>query len=112
MILEVHERLQLLQLIPKEGKYEALRTWRQQREMLSFTPEEVETLQFKNIELPGGNVRTEWDQSQVGNVVKDIPIPEFCMSYYRKSLADLDEKGKLNEQMMSLFEKFVVLGFR
>ena len=42
MRLEVHERLALLTLLPSEGDYSALKTIRRAKEMLSFTPEEME----------------------------------------------------------------------
>ena len=41
MKLEVHERLALLTLFPKDGDYAALKTFRRAKEMLSFTPEEM-----------------------------------------------------------------------
>ena len=109
MILEVHERLQLLQMLPTEEKYEALKTIRRMKEMLSFTPEEVEILNFKNTTNPNGSVVTKWDVDKVNKVVKDIPVDEYMTNLFRKQLAEKEAKGKLNEQLMSLYEKFVIM---
>ena len=41
MILDVHERLALISLLPAQEDYKALKTIRRAREMLSFTPDEM-----------------------------------------------------------------------
>ena len=97
-----------MNLIPPEGGYEALKTWRRQREMLAIQPDEKEILNFQTITNPDGTVRSTWDIAKANQVVKEIPIDEFCTNFYRKKLAELEDKDKLNEQTMSLFEKFVI----
>jgi len=112
MLLEVHERFHLVKMLPTEGKYEALKTIRRQREMLSFDPEEIELLSLSTVTNPDGSVSSTWDGSKAPLVVKDVPIDEYMTSYFRKKLAEIEEEGKLNEQLMSLYEKFVIIGFR
>ena len=109
MILDVHERMQLLQLIPTEGKYEELKTIRRQREMLSFTQEEIKLLNLRSEPEPNGSVRTVWDTENVSKVVKDIPIDEYMTNLFRKKLAELEEKGKLTDKITSIYEKFVIM---
>jgi len=112
MILEVHERIQLLTLIPLEGGYEALKTIRRQREMLSITAEEMKILNFRQEQRPDGSVITRWDQESANKVVKDIPIDEYMTNLFAKKLADLEKQGKLNEQNMSVYEKFVLMRYK
>lgn len=112
MLLEVHERFQLVQMLPAEGKYEALKTIRRQRESLSFDPEEIKLLGLTSNANPDGSVATTWDGSKASLVVKDIPVDEYMTSFFRKKLAETEEEGKLNENLMSLYEKFVIIGFK
>jgi hypothetical protein len=112
MLLEVHERFQLVQMLPAEGKYEALKTIRVQRESLSFDPEEIKILGLTSNTNPDGSVATTWDGSKASLVVKDIPIDEYMTSFFRKELANIEEDGKLSENLMSLYEKFVIIGFK
>lgn len=110
MLLEVHERMSLLQFLPTEDRYEALKTIRRQREMLSFTPDEMKILNLQAIKHPDGSVKTTWENAE--KVVKDIPIDEYMTNLFRKKLALLEADGKLNENLVSLYEKFVIIGFK
>ncbi len=112
MLLEVHERFQLVQMLPAEGKYEALKTIRRQRESLSFEPEEIKTLSLTSNTNPDGTVSNTWDGSKAPLVVKDVPIDEYMTNFFRKELAKIEGEGKLNENLVSLYEKFVVIGFK
>ena len=103
MILEVHERLKLLDLLPQEGHYAELKDMRKHREMFSFTEDELKRLQFRN---EGGALA--WDNKGGQEVVKDIPISEFVTSTLRNTLARMEMEGKLTDETFSLYEKFVV----
>jgi len=104
--------MQLINLLPTEGGYEALKTIRKQREMLSFTPEEKDTLGLESIQNPDGTVKTTWRAENASKVVKDVPMNEYMTSLFRKKLAEIEASGKLTENMMSLYEKFVIIGFK
>lgn len=108
MILEVHERLALLQLLPNESDYKALKTIRRAKEMLSFTPEEQKILEMKNT-VVDGKPQLTWNAGKVNEIAKDVPIDEYITNLFRVALAELNNKGKLTEQTMSLYEKFVVM---
>lgn len=112
MLLEVHERMALIQLLPAEERYEALKTIRRQREMLSFDPEEKDILELSSITNPDGTIKTTWKGENAPRVVKDIPIDEYMTNLFRRKLAELEADGKLNENLMSLYEKFVIIGFK
>lgn len=109
MKLEVHERIALLQLIPLEGDYAALKTLRRAREMLSFTPEELKYLEMRNETGADGKMRTIWNVTRAAEAVKDCPVDEYTTSVFRNKLAEMDRKNKLTEQYMSVYEKFVVM---
>lgn len=109
MLLEVHERMQLLNLMPAEGGFEALKAIRRQREMLSFTLEEKNILELVNEAQPGGSFKTQWKGENAPQVVKDVPIDEYMTNFFRKKLAEMESNGKLTEQTMSLYEKFVIM---
>lgn len=106
MILDVHERLALMTLLPKVEDYKALKTIRRAKEMLSFTPEETETLNMKND--PVTKIVT-WDTDKVSEVVKDCPIDEYITNLFREELAKLNDKHLLTEQTISIYDKFVVM---
>jgi len=112
MLLEVHERFQLVQLLPTEGKYEALKTIRRQKESLAFDPDEIKLLGLTTVTNPDGTVSNTWDGSKAPQIVKDVPIDEYMTNLFRKKLAEIEGEGKLNESLVSLYEKFVIIGFK
>ena len=109
MILDVHERLALMSLLPKQEDYKALKTIRRAREMLSFTPEEMKSLNMVNTPGEGGKSNVTWDSDKVHEVVKDCPIDEYTTNLFRDELAKLNKKRELTEQTTSIYEKFVVM---
>ena len=109
MVLDVHERLALINMLPNEGDYKALKTIRRAKEMLSFTTEEMKTLNMTNDTGKDGIQRVNWDPAKVSEVVKDCPIDEYITNLFRDELAKLNEKNKLTEQTVSIYEKFVVM---
>lgn len=110
MLLEVHERLALVTLLPKKGDYAALKTIRRCREMLSFTPEELAFYEIKNgVNPETGKPQVVWNPQKAAEMVKDIPIDEYMTNLFRNALAEMNKKGELNEDFISLYEKFVVI---
>ena len=109
MKLEVHERIALLGLLPKEGDYAAMKTIRRAKEILSFTPEEIKFYELTSRPGPDGKPQTAWSTQKATEQVKDVPIDEYTTQLIRDSLADLNKKRKLTEEYMSLYEKFVVM---
>lgn len=103
MLLEVQERLALLELFPKEGDYAAIKTLRRAREMISFTPAEQKELEFENRE--GGLL--VWNVQKGAEMVRDIPVDEWTTNKLRDILINLSNDNKLADMHFTLYEKFV-----
>ncbi len=109
MKLEIHERLALLSLLPKEGDYAALMTIRRAKEMLSPSPEEMEFVEMKQTTTPDGKPQVSWSNEKAASAIKDCPIDEYTTNLFREKLSDMSHKKKLTEQYISVFEKFVAM---
>jgi hypothetical protein len=102
MELNVFERLNLLNILPKEGTFITLKIVRQLREALSFNEEELKALQFKqNTEM--GTV--QWNSE--ADTPKEIAIGEKATDIVVEALKELDKQKKLTDQHFGLYEKFV-----
>ncbi len=108
MKLEIHERLALLSLLTTEEEhYEALKTLRRAKEMLSPTPEEVDSLQFEQ-NVVEGKVQFTWNTDVAQNMVRDIPVDEWTTHRIRNLLQKEEDAGKLKDRHVTLYEKFVI----
>jgi len=103
MKLGVHERIGLLQLIPKEGKYLYLVQVKKAVEVLNFNEEERQLLHFRT-EGVGDKTKTMWEDNQVDE--KEIEIPEEVEDTVRKILINNDRQKKLTFELFTLYEKF------
>jgi hypothetical protein len=109
MKLAVHERLALLTLLPKKGDYAALGTIRRTREMLSFTPEELAFYEIRTGQGPDGKPQTQWSTKKANEVVRDVPVDEYMTRVFRNALSEMNNKGELTEEYLSVFDKFVII---
>jgi hypothetical protein len=110
MLLEVHERFALLNILPKTGDYAALKTIRRAKEMISFTPEEIRFYGITNgVNPETGKPQVNWNTQKAQEVVKDVPVDEYVTNVIRDKLSELSKKGQLTEDFMSLYEKFVII---
>ena len=104
MKLEVHERIVLLELLPKEGDYAGMKAIRRAREMIGFTPEERDFFELRN---DGGQI--QWNTLRASEKIGDIPVDEYITNLIRDALSALNKKKGLEDKHMSLFEKFIVM---
>lgn len=100
MLLDVKDRLMILNTIPREGDFTTLKLVRKFREDLSFTEEEHKKLKIVN----DGNLIT-WDQSV--DASRDFEIGEKMIEIITNSLVRLNDTKKLTEDHFSIYEKFV-----
>lgn len=101
MILDVRERIILLDILPALGDFSTLKIVRKLREELSFNEEEHKKLGFKT--LPGEI--TAWNAENEPN--KDIQIGEKANDIIVSSLKKLNDEKMLKQDHFSLYEKFV-----
>ncbi len=96
------ERMLLLELLPTEGDYAALKELRKTREMLGLTADEEKKFNVKHEDgmmtwNPEGN-----------SVERDIPLSEWATTTFQEELRKRNTEKKLDNRTFSLYEKFVV----
>jgi len=99
MKVNVLERLILLNILPKEGSYANIKLLRVARENLSFDEKENKALNFQQNE--GG---LKWSDSVKD---KEIELGEVVTQMVVKELKKMDDEGKIMEDHISLYEKFM-----
>ncbi len=103
MILTVHERLALLELLPAENTFAGIGEIHRAKLHLSLTEEEMEELE---VVFESGMV--QWNQEKALSMDKDIPFGEWMVETIRVILVTRDKAAEITEREMSLFEKFVM----
>lgn len=101
VVLNVLERLLLLQILPPQGSLTTIRIVRELRERLSFSEDEQTGLNFK---YDGPQI--QWDPTASYEV--PVPIGPVAQQLIVESLEKLDETGQVTEQYLPLFDKFGV----
>ena len=104
MKLEIHERLALLEILPKQGDYAELQALRKAREIISFTQDEIEFYEMKL----GDDKKWHWDGTKAAQKVLDAPIEQFIVETIRKALSEMDRAHTMIELYMSLYDKFII----
>ena len=102
--LSVLERLLCLNLLPAEDNVITLRLVRKMKDKLGFTDEELKLLDFKTVPAADGKSSTLWKNTVEP---KEIEIGEKAQDLIVTKLKELNDKGKLTEQHLPLWEKFV-----
>lgn len=106
MKLEVHERFAIYQIIVEKMKANdiiGLRELRVARETVSFSPEEAQFYEF----VTDDKSTTTWNQDKAAQQVKDVPLTKFVTETIRAYLVEKNKKFLLQENQMSIYEKFV-----
>jgi len=101
MEFKTFDRLILLNILPKEGNYTDIKIVRKLREELSFDEAEQAALQLTLGE--GGAVK--WKPE--ADLPKEIEIGPRAKVIIEDLLKKLDKEGKIKEEHLSLYEKFV-----
>ncbi len=103
MKLFLVERMLLLELLPTEGDYAALKELRKTREMLGPTADEVKEF---NVKQEADGV-VSWDP-KANSVERDIPLSEWATTTFQEELRKRNTEKKLDNRTFSLYEKFIV----
>lgn len=104
MKLTVAERIIIGNILPSEGNFVTLRVIRDLRNNLSFSDEELAKLSFKG----DGNSKIFWDsvaEQEMGP--KEVEIGQAALGIIRDALLKLDREGRLTEQMLDVYERFL-----
>ena len=104
MKLEIHERLALLELLPKQGDFAELQALRKAREIISFTQDELDFYEMKRAD----NNQWVWNGGKAAEKVLDAPIEQYVVETIRKALSKMDDEHALTELYMSVYEKFIL----
>jgi ArsR family metal-binding transcriptional regulator len=100
MLLKVMERLLLLQALPKESDFLTVKLVKDLKSKLGLSEEDWKTYELKS--FPDGKI--EWNKNK--DVGVEFEIGEKTMSIIKEALAEKDKQKKVDENHMSLFEKF------
>lgn len=100
MILNFKERITLLQVLPKEGSYVTFKILMDLKAKLAFSEKEIKDY---GISEKREDKTIMWKKS----VNKDIDIGEKATEIICEVLKKIDEGGRVNEQNITLFDKFI-----
>jgi hypothetical protein len=104
MELGVLERIALLQLLPpSEGSYVTYKILQDLKTSLGFNEDELKEL---NLIQNQEEKTVTWDVTK--EFKKEISIGDKAKSIIVEALNKLDAEGKINQNNVSLYEKFVV----
>lgn len=103
MLLNVLDRLLILNILPSEGNIVKLRVLRDMKRELGFSEEEHKALQFRS-----EADRTLWNGE--ADVPKEIPLGDVAVGMITDALRGLESKGKLGEDYVDLYDKFFPAG--
>ena len=100
MLLQVRERLLLVNALPPTGDFTTMRTMRQLREKLALTDEEQGALAFK---VNPENGTATWDGTKDEGA--EIDLTPSQIGAVVAVMTRLNDEKKLTEQHISLYEK-------
>ncbi len=100
MILNVHDRILLLGILPKENNYATLKILDELRMNLSYSEDETEEW---GIVVDMDNNQVSWDE----NGEADIPIGETATGIIVDELRKRDKQEKLTLSLVPVYEKFI-----
>lgn len=103
MQLNFQERVALLKLLPEKEDYAGMKEIRRARETLAISGEEAQKYGEK---ADGGAFNINFQKTM--GVLKEVPMGEWLTEKIRDILRVMNEKHALEDQFISLFEKFVV----
>jgi len=106
MELTVQERINLMDILPRQGNFVELKIVRNLREELDFSEEELQKGEITIVPLTDG--RANWVSKAPNKVVKDCNITELAEGIILTALKTLDEQKKLRAAHLTLYEKFVL----
>ena len=99
--LNVLERIIMMNLLPKEENYLTFKLLLNLKSDLSFSDAEYKKCGM----TPLADGRVSWKN---GNIIKEIEIPDTVFAMIKAKLESLEKEKKINEENVSLYERFVI----
>jgi len=106
MKLSILERIVLQGLLPQQGDYVTYGLIKQIRTELSFTEKEIKDFKINEVINTKGESRVTWDDKT--EKLKEFTFGEKVTSIIVKALEKVDKEGKIDNNNVSLYEKFMV----
>ncbi len=108
MKLTITERLELLELLPREESYAGLKELRKAKECIALGAEEIKEYKYEEIPAPSGHgMQIRWNPA-MDLEERDVPINEYATGVIVNLLSKEEKEKKLKERHMPLYEKFVI----
>jgi len=105
--LNVLERIVLMGILPANASYANYKIITELKAALSFSEKELKKFGIKELTDPKtGKGHTTWFQT-ANTQFKDIQMGEKVKEIIKVELEKLDKEGKINQDNISLYEKFV-----
>ena len=101
MILTIHERLKLLEILPLESNYPGMKEVLRGHNLLSLTDDEA-----KELDVKVEDNRIIWNVEKSLTMDKDIPFGEWLTETVRDILYQMHKDYKITADLMSLYQKF------
>ena len=95
------DRMILMSVLPEKGTFVTLKIIRKLREALSPSAAEVKKLAVK--ENPNGSVN--WNPEKDNGIT--VEIDDLALDLIKKSLKELDSKGDLTNDHLTIYEMFI-----
>ncbi|MGD6807553.1 MAG: hypothetical protein ACQCN4_11410 [Candidatus Bathyarchaeia archaeon] len=105
--LSLKDRVNLLEILPREGNIITLRVIRELQSSIGFSEAEIADYQIELIEVgTSGRFRTSWNE-RGKSASKNIKIGPKAEKIIVERLEELNNKKILPFQMLDLYERFV-----
>lgn len=105
--LNVLERIVLMGILPANASYSNYKIITELKAALSFSEKELKKFGIRDVmDEKTGQGRTVW-AATANNEFKDIQMGEKVKEIIVAELQKLDKEGKINQDNISLYEKFV-----
>ena len=105
--LSVFERFIVSAMLPNEGKYHELKHLQEIKEVMAMSADEYKQFEPLVTNNTEGKLNAKWDVVNEAIHEKEIDFNEWLFNVIYDELRDLEKKGKLPMEKITLYEKFV-----
>jgi hypothetical protein len=96
-------------LQPQKGNFELLSSFRLLEPNIRFSEEETRNYDIKQMDGgPDGQMMVAFNKEVAEGYTKEVKVPARVLSYLVEKLEEMEAKGELTFQFMSLYERLVL----